>query len=179
MFTTSVFKICLINKNLLNFEFSHKLKSYHQCACSLSSFRHNAFNLIGPGVSLNKSAVLTLFNLNQRTKSAGFIYVNEYILQVHCKTWAILSKIYFSKCPLVLPILHKHPNHSITQHGVSQIFGISLSFQLLHRFALLFQSGSHCFHYGGLKKLRPSEKHKTHISDQSNVQNIQRQCVKV
>lgn len=39
--------------------------------------------------------------------------------------------------------------------GVSQT--VSLSLQLLHRFALFLQSGSHRLHYGGLEKLCSSE----------------------
>lgn len=48
----------------------------------------------------------------------------------------------------------------IIQYEVYQIFDVSLSLELLHRFALLLQSGSHRLHNSGLKKLRPSETHK-------------------
>lgn len=51
----------------------------------------------------------------------------------------------------------------------SQIFRVSLSLELLHRFALLLQSGSHRFHYSSLKKLCPSETHKHTSGNKSNV----------
>ncbi len=92
-------------------------------------------------ILVGPGAVLNTFavsTLIQRMKTASFVSVNVY----------------------------KNPNCSIAQHGESRIF--SLSLQLLHRFALLLQSGSHRLHYSRLEKLRPSEKQR-HISEQWNV----------
>lgn len=42
----------------------------------------------------------------------------------------------------------------------SKYFTFLLSFQLLHRFSFLLQSGSHRLHYRGLEKLCSSETHR-------------------
>lgn len=85
-----------------------------------------------------------------------------------CRLNVYLLYIHFSYCT-------QKTNKRIRQHEVSQIFDVSLSLQLLHRFALLLESGSHRLHDSGLKKLRPSETHKhTSVNNQMLCQ-----CVKL